>query len=122
MTATSTGPQPISSDACVTLVMAMPTFCTRTEPPSPSAPQPSTGARNAARSAVRSTVASSTAAASANLTTTSQAGGSQASAALDSGTLVPQGHAGRGERGDGTGPAAASAAGRRRVFMPLRCR
>ena len=99
MTAIRTGPVPISSAACVTLVLASPAFCTRTEPPSPAAPQASTCHRSAARSAARSTVASSTTAASANLATTSQPGGSHDNAALDKGTLVPQ-----------ATPAAASAA------------
>ncbi len=99
ITATSTGPAPISSAAWVTLVRASPSFCTSTEPPRPTAPQARTGQRSAARSAARSTITSSTAAARANLIATSQAGGSQPSAALDSGTLVPQ-----------ATPAAASAA------------
>ena len=118
MTATRTGPAPISRAACVTLVLARPTFWIRTEPPSPAAPQASTCHRSAARSAARSTAASRTAAAKPNLATTSQPGGSHDSAALDSGTLVPQ-----------ATPAAASAAtarawlvaamtGRRLVFIP----
>ena len=99
ITATSTGPVPISSAAWVTLVAARPAFCSRTDPPKPAAPQASTGQRSAVRSTVRSTTASSTAAAKANLTATSHAGGSQARAAFDKGTLVPQ-----------ATPAAASAA------------
>ena len=109
MTATRTGPAPISSAVWVTLVLARPVFCTRTEPPNPTAPQASTCQRNAARSALRSTVTSSTAAASANRATTSQPGDSQPSAAFDSGTLVPQ-----------ATPAAASAATARRWLTGAR--
>ena len=81
------------------LVLSIPAFCARTEPPSPAAPQASTCHRSAARSAERSTTASSTAAAIANRATTSHACGNHDSAALDRGTLVPQ-----------ATPAAASAA------------
>ena len=50
MTATSTGVAPISRAAWLTLVRSMPAFCSRTAPPYPAAPEPSTGSVQAARS------------------------------------------------------------------------
>ena len=88
-TATSTGTAPISSAASLTLVRAMPAFCSMTDPPYPIAPEASTDGLRAGFSRARAT-GSSTAAASANLARASQAGGSQSSASLDSGTVVPQ--------------------------------
>jgi hypothetical protein len=88
--ATSTGTAPISRDAWVTLVRAMPAFCTMTEPPYPSAPATSTAGVNAPwRPPRRRATASRTAAASPNRATVSQPGDSQARATLDSGTVVP---------------------------------
>ena len=74
----------------MTLVRAMPAFCTMTEPPYPSAPAASTAGVNAPRSVFRRrATASRIAAASPNRTTVSQPGGSQARASLDRGTVVP---------------------------------
>jgi hypothetical protein len=88
MTATSTGTAPISSAAWVTLVRAMPAFCTMTDPPYPSAPATKILGVNAARSPGRPT-ASRTAAASPKRMTVSQPGASHCRASLDSGTVVP---------------------------------
>ena len=89
MIATSTGAEPISSAAWLTLVRVMPAFCTTTDPPYPTAPEASTRSVQAARSLERAH-ASSTAAARLNRANVSQAGGSQSRASLDSGTVVPQ--------------------------------
>jgi hypothetical protein len=102
MIATSTGVAPISSAAWLTLVRVMPTFCTRTDPPYPIAPEASTPGVQAGRSRDRAP-ASSTAAASPKRAKVSQAGGSHASASLDIGTVSPH-----------SSPAAASAATARR--------
>jgi hypothetical protein len=88
MTATSTGTAPISSAAWVTLVRAMPAFCTMTDPPYPSAPEARILGVNAARSPGRPT-ASRTAAARPKRTAVSQPGASHSRASLDSGTVVP---------------------------------
>jgi hypothetical protein len=107
-TATSTGAAPISRAAWLTLVRSMPMFCSTTDPPYPAAPEASTGQLQEARSWRRATT-SKTAAASAKRTKASQPGGSQPSASLDSGTVVPH-----------SSPAVISAlmAERRLVFMP----
>jgi hypothetical protein len=88
MTATSTGTAPISSAAWVTLVRAMPAFCTMTDPPYPSAPEARILGVNAARNPGRPT-ASRTAAARPKRTAVSQPGPSHSRASLDSGTVVP---------------------------------
>jgi hypothetical protein len=87
-TATSTGAAPISNAAWLTLVRPMPMFCNTTDPPYPAAPEASTGQLQAARSRRRATTSKITAA-SAKRTKVSQPGGSQPSATLDSGTVVP---------------------------------
>jgi hypothetical protein len=110
MTATSTGTAPISNAACVTLVRVMPAFCTRTDPPYPSAPDASTIGVQAARNppARPETAASMITAPRPKRTSVSQPGGSHCRASLDSGTVVPQ-----------SSPAAvrAAMARRRSVFM-----
>ena len=97
--ATMTGAAPASRAACVTLVRAIPAFCSTSEPPYPRAPEASTGRRNADRSARRpagprmarrSSTASSTAAARAKRMKASHPGVTQARAIFDSGTVVPQ--------------------------------
>ena len=88
MTATSTGTTPISRAAWVTLVRAIPAFCTMTEPPYPTAPPSSTrGSRM--RTPRRRATGSSTAAARPKRRTVSQPGASHSRASLDSGTVVP---------------------------------
>jgi hypothetical protein len=92
MTATSTGTTPISSAAWVTLVRVMPTFCTRTDPPYPNAPDTSTSGVHAARTPLPlrwEATASVIAAARAKRTNVSQPGASHSRASLDSGTVVP---------------------------------
>ena len=115
-TATITGTAPISRAAWVTLVLAMPAFCTMTDPPYPMAPEASTFTDHADRGPpadrspgrVPRTTASSTAAARLKRVAASQPVGSHSKASLDSGTVVPH-----------SSPAAASAATARRrlVFM-----
>jgi hypothetical protein len=108
MTATSTGVAPTSRAAWLTPVRVMPAFCTRMDPPYPTAPQASTAGLHAARTRKR-TAARSTAAARPNRATVSQPGGNHSRASLVRGTLVPQ-----------SSPAALSAATavRRCRFMP----
>ncbi len=89
MTATSTGTAPISSAAWVTLVRVMPTFCTRTDPPYPNAPDASTSGVQAARTSRREATARSMAAARPKRANVSQPGDSHSRASLDSGTVVP---------------------------------
>jgi Lrp/AsnC family transcriptional regulator, leucine-responsive regulatory protein len=126
ITATSTGTAPMSSAAWVTLVSATPAFCRITDPPYPMAPETSTSGVPARRSparawawvafrvreAFRRVISSRTAAARPNRATVSQPAGSQASASLDNGTVVPH-----------SIPAAASAAMERRrlLFMHTFC-
>jgi len=88
MTATSTGTAPISMAACVTLVRAMPAFCTMTDPPYPTAPEPKTFASKT-RPPRRRATGSSIAAARPKRTAVSQPGASHCRASLDSGTVVP---------------------------------
>jgi hypothetical protein len=88
MTATSTGTAPISRAACVTLVRAIPAFCTMTVAPYPTAPQPSSLASRTRWPRLRAT-GSSTAAARPKRTAVSQPGPSHCRASLDSGTVVP---------------------------------
>ena len=108
-TATSTGTAPMSRAAWLTLVRAMPAFCTSTDPPYPIAPEASTAGRKAARTPGRAATASRTAAARPNRASVSQPGGSHPRASLDSGTVVPH-----------SSPAMVSAATARRRsgFMP----
>jgi len=87
-TATSTGTAPISRAACVTLVRAMPAFCTMTVPPYPTAPEASSLACGT-RWPRRRATGSSTAAARPKRTAVSQPGASHDRASLDSGTVVP---------------------------------
>jgi hypothetical protein len=91
MTATSTGTVPISRAAWVTLVRAMPAFCTMTVAPYPTAPEPRTFASKSRCPTVprRRARGSSTAAASPKRTAVSQPGPSHCRASLDSGTVVP---------------------------------
>jgi Lrp/AsnC family transcriptional regulator, leucine-responsive regulatory protein len=106
MIAISTGAAPISNAAWVTLVRMIPRFCSTTDPPYPAAPLASTAGLQTARIRDRAAT-SSTAAARPNRAKVSQAGGSQSSASLDSGTVVPQ-----------SSPAAVSAGKtRRRLFV-----
>jgi hypothetical protein len=88
MTATSTGVAPTSRAAWLTLVRVIPAFCTRIDPPYPTAPQASTAGRQASRTRDRP-AARSTAAARPKRTTVSQPGGSHSRASLDRGTVVP---------------------------------
>jgi hypothetical protein len=92
MTATSTGIAPISKAAWVTLVRAIPAFCTMTVAPYPTAPEPRTFASRSrwprTRTRRRAT-GSSTAAARPKRTAVSQPGASHCRASLDSGTVVP---------------------------------
>jgi hypothetical protein len=116
MTATSTGAAPISSAAWVTLVRAIPAFCTMTDPPYPTAPEARTltskarppPRRSRPRQPPRRATGSSTAAARPKRTAVSQPGASHCRASLDSGTVVPH-----------SSPAAmrAATALRRLVFM-----
>ncbi len=106
MIATSTGTAPISRAAWVTLVRAIPAFCTKTDPPYPTAPEPrsvSLGGTIPRRPplvlggslfpqtppARRPATGSSTAAARPKRTAVSQPGASHCRASLDSGTVVP---------------------------------
>jgi hypothetical protein len=106
MTATSTGTAPISSAAWVTLVRAIPAFCTMTDPPYPTAPETRTFASRIPRARRRRrpgpqrrrrrpgpqrrrATGSSTAAARPKRTAVSQPGASHCRASLDSGTVVP---------------------------------
>jgi hypothetical protein len=92
MTATSTGAAPISSAAWVTLVRAIPAFCTMTDPPYPTAPEARTltsKARPPRGRRRRRATGSSTAAARPKRTAVSQPGASHCRASLDSGTVVP---------------------------------
>jgi hypothetical protein len=73
----------------VTLVRVMPAFCTTTEPPYPTAPEPSTAGVQAVRTAEREAARSRTAAARPKRTKVSHPDGSQSRATLDSGTVVP---------------------------------
>jgi hypothetical protein len=88
MTATSTGIAPISSAACVTLVRAIPAFCTMTVAPYPTAPETSNRASRM-RWPRRRATGNSTAAARPKRTAVSQPGASHCRASLDSGTVVP---------------------------------
>jgi hypothetical protein len=125
MTATSTGAAPISSAAWVTLVRAIPAFCTMTDPPYPTAPEARTLTSKARPPSRRSrpeqprrrgrpgqqrrrATGSSTAAARPKRTAVSHPGASHCRASLDSGTVVPH-----------SSPAAmrAATALRRLVFM-----
>jgi hypothetical protein len=96
MTATSTGAAPISSAAWVTLVRAMPVFCTMTVPPYPTAPDTSTrGEIPLANPATpwparRCATGRRTAAARPNRVAVSQPAGNHSRASLDSGTVAPQ--------------------------------
>jgi hypothetical protein len=112
MTATSTGVAPMSRAAWLTLVRVIPAFCTRIDPPYPTAPQASTAGLAAPRTR-GPTAARSTAAARPNRATVSQPGGSHWRASLVTGTVVPHSR-----------PAAASAASaeRRSRFMAPWCR
>jgi hypothetical protein len=109
MTATSTGTAPISRAAWLTLVRAMPAFCTAIVPPYPTAPESSSFGVNAARTrrCWPRVAARRIAAAMAKRAKVSDAGGSHSRASLDSGTVVPH-----------SSPAAVSAAmARRSKFM-----
>jgi Lrp/AsnC family transcriptional regulator, leucine-responsive regulatory protein len=113
MIATSTGVAPTSSAAWLTLVRAMPVFCTMIVPPYPTAPQASTAGVQAARTRERAPApASRTAAARPKRAKVSQAGASHSSASRDAGTVVPHSR-----------PAAvrAAKAGRRLVFIEPSC-
>ena len=88
MIATSTGTAPISSAAWVTLVREIPAFCTMTDPPYPTAPEPRTLASQI-RCPRRRATGSSTAAARPKRTAVSQPGASHSRASLDNGTVVP---------------------------------
>jgi hypothetical protein len=112
MIATSTGVAPTSIAAWLTLVRAMPAFCTMTDPPYPTAPQASTAGVQARRSLARTPHASRMAAARPKRAKVSQAGASHSSASLDAGTVVPHSR-----------PAAvrAAKAGRRLVFIKPSC-
>jgi len=102
MTATSTGTAPISSAAWVTLVRVMPAFCTRTDPPYPSAPDASTSGVQASRKTPRrEATASMIAAARPKRANVSQPGGSHARAIFDSGTVVPHRNPAAVRAGDG---------------------
>ena len=104
--ATSTGTAPISRAAWVTLVRAIPAFCTMTDPPYPTAPEPRrvslrrtipprpflvlAGSRSPQTPpARRRATGSRTAAARPKRTAVSQPGASHCRASLDSGTVVP---------------------------------
>ncbi len=94
MIATSTGTAPISRAAWVTLVWAIPAFCTMTDPPYPTAPEPrifASRSRCPCRwlPARRRATGSRTAAARPKRTAVSQPGASHCRASLDSGTVVP---------------------------------
>jgi hypothetical protein len=88
MTATSTGTAPISKAACVTLVRAIPAFCTMTVAPYPTAPETSNRASRM-RWPRRRATGNSTAAARPNRTAVNEPGASHCKASLDSGTVVP---------------------------------
>ncbi len=79
----------MSRAAWLTLVRAMPAFCTTTDAPYPIAPEASTAGVKAARTAGRAATHSRTAAARPNRANVSQPGGSHCRASLDSGTVVP---------------------------------
>jgi hypothetical protein len=89
MTATSTGTAPISRAACVTLVRAIPAFCTMTVAPYPTAPETSNRASRM-RWPRRRATGNSTAAARPKRTAVNEPGASHCRASLDSGTVVPQ--------------------------------
>ncbi len=108
-TATITGTAPISSAACVTLVLVMPAFCTTSAPPYPTAPEASAAGVSASRTRCRDAAGSSTAAARPNLAAASQPGAIHCSASLDSGTVVPH-----------SSPAAVSAATALRRLVLIR--
>jgi Lrp/AsnC family transcriptional regulator, leucine-responsive regulatory protein len=87
MTATSTGVAPMSRAAWLTLVRVIPAFCTRIDPPYPTAPQASTAGLAAPRTR-NPTAARSTAAARPNRAMVSQPGGSHWRASLVTGTVA----------------------------------
>jgi len=123
MTATSTGTAPISRAAWVTLVRAMPAFCTMTEPPYPIAPDTSTLADHGDRRAGPRgpcwprpprllATGRRRAAARPKRVAVSQPVGSHSRASLDSGTVVPH---------SSPAPVRAATARRRLVFMNPSC-
>ena len=80
---------PISSAAWLTLVRLIPAFCTRTDPPYPTAPEASTAGEHAARTVARAATRRMTAARP-KRAKVSQLGDSHTKASFDSGTVVPQ--------------------------------